>query len=394
MYADLEDKYNRVCNTVPQILLGDTYIGGYTDFVEYIKPRIDYERFEKICDILVRNLNRVIDINYYPVPETERSNFKMRPLGIGVQGFTQMLLKMGYSFESAEAKVLNKEVFEAMQYYCLKASCAVSRERKAVMDTVEFQEYAKGATEPRFEYNGDYFTRDEVASDLGAYERFRGSPLSEGIFQHEKYGVPASSLFLGKEKWDALREDIMKYGVRNSLLVALMPTASTSQILGNTECFEPITSNIYTRRTLAGDFVVLNRNLVDDLLEIGLWSKEMKDKIIAENGSIANITGISAQLKEMYKTVWEIKQKTIIDLCADRAPFICQTQSMNLFFEEPKIGTLGSALIYGWKRGLKTGSYYIRSRPKIQAQQFTIDPKLKEKVFEEEAPHVCESCSG
>jgi ribonucleoside-diphosphate reductase alpha chain len=394
MYADLEDKYNRVCNTVPQILLGDAYIGGYTDFVEYAKPRVDYERFEQICDILVRNLNRVIDINYYPVPETERSNFKMRPLGIGVQGFTQMLLKMGYSFESAEAKVLNKQVFEAMQYYCLKASCAVARERKAVMDTVEFQEYAKNAMEPRFEYNGDYFTSAEVASGLGAYERFRGSPLSEGIFQHEKYGVPASSLFLGKEKWDALRGDIMKYGVRNSLLVALMPTASTSQILGNTECFEPITSNIYTRRTLAGDFVVLNRNLVDDLLEIGLWSKEMKDKLISENGSIANIGNLPANMKDMYKTVWEIKQKTIIDLCADRAPFICQTQSMNLFFEEPKIGTLGSALIYGWKRGLKTGSYYVRSRPKIQAQQFTIDPKLKEKVFEEEAPHVCESCSG
>ena len=395
MYADLEDKYNRVCNTVPQILIGETYIGGFTDFVEYSRPRVDYDRLEQICDILVRNLNRVIDINYYPVPETERSNFKMRPLGIGVQGFTQMLLKMGYSFESAEAKVLNKEVFEAMQYYCLKASCAVSRERKAVMESVEFQEYAKCATDPRFEYGGDYFTSDEVASGLGAYERFRGSPLSDGIFQHEKYGVLASSLFLGKEKWDALKADIMKYGVRNSLLVALMPTASTSQILGNTECFEPITSNIYTRRTLAGDFVVLNRNLVDDLLDVGLWSKEMKDKLISENGSIANIGGIPARMKEMYKTVWEIKQKTIIDLCADRTPFICQTQSMNLFFEEPKIGTLGSALIYGWKRGLKTGSYYIRSRPKIQAQQFTIDPKLKEKVFEEEvAPHVCESCSG
>jgi ribonucleotide reductase alpha subunit len=394
MYADLGAKYNRVCNTVPQILLGDTYIGGYTDLVEYAKPRIDYGRFEQICDILVRNLNRVIDINYYPVPETERSNFKMRPLGIGVQGFTQMLLKMGYSFESNDAKVLNKEVFEAMQYYCLKASCAVARERKAVMETLEFQEYAKSTVELRFEYGGDYFTRAEVASGLGAYERFKGSPLSEGIFQHEKYGVPADKLFLGKEMWDSLRTDIMKYGVRNSLLVALMPTASTSQILGNTECFEPITSNIYTRRTLAGDFVVLNRNLVDDLLEIGLWSKEMKDKIIAENGSIANIVSLSARMKEMYKTVWEIKQKTIIDLCADRAPFICQTQSMNLFFEEPKIGTLGSALIYGWKRGLKTGSYYIRSRPKIQAQQFTIDPKLKEKVFEEEAPHICESCSG
>lgn len=394
MYADLGAKYDRVCNTVPQILLGDAYIGGYTEFVEYSKPSIDYGSFEQICDILVRNLNRVIDINYYPVPETERSNFKMRPLGIGVQGFTQMLLKMGYSFESNEAKVLNKEVFEAMQYYCLKASCAVARERNCVMETVEFQEYAKSAVEPRFEYGGDYFTHAEVETSMGAYERFRGSPLSEGIFQHEKYGVPADKLFLGKEIWDSLRDNIMKYGVRNSLLVALMPTASTSQILGNTECFEPITSNIYTRRTLAGDFVVLNRNLVDDLLEIGLWSKEMKDKIIAENGSIANIVGLSARMKEMYKTVWEIKQKTIIDLCADRAPFICQTQSMNLFFEEPKIGTLGSALIYGWKRGLKTGSYYIRSRPKIQAQQFTIDPKMKEKVFEEELSHICESCSG
>ncbi len=389
MYADLRVKYD----TVPQILIGETYIGGYTDFVEYSKPRIDYGRLEKICDILVRNLNRVIDINYYPVPETERSNFKMRPLGIGVQGFAQMLLKMGYSFESNDAKILNKQVFEAMQYYCLNASCSIARERYAVMESVEFKEYTKRNVKTRFEYNGDYFTSDEVISGLGAYERFRGSPLSKGIFQHEKYGVPANSLFLGKEKWDTLRTDIMKYGVRNSLLVALMPTASTSQILGNTECFEPITSNIYTRRTLAGDFVVLNRYLVNDLLEIGNWSKEMKDKIIANNGSIANIEGIPSHMKEMYKTVWEIKQKTIIDLCAERAPFICQTQSMNLFFEEPNIKTLGSALIYGWKRGLKTGSYYIRSRPKIQAQQFTIDPKLKEKVFEEDN-HICHSCSG
>jgi len=184
----------------------------------------------------------------------------------------------------------------------------------------------------------------------------------------------------------------MRYGVRNSLLVALMPTASTSQILGNNECFEPITSNIYTRRTLAGDFVVLNKYLVRDLVRDGVWNRELKDLIIAENGSIANLTFLPEKMRELYKTVWEIKQKTLIDLSADRTPFVCQTQSLNLFFEEPRVGTLGSALIYGWKRGLKTGSYYIRSRPRVQAQQFTVDPRLKEKVMQ--SYEVCESCSG
>jgi ribonucleoside-diphosphate reductase alpha chain len=229
---------------------------------------------------------------------------------------------------------------------------------------------------------------------MGAYEKFQGSPLSSGIFQWEKYGIQPNDLFLGKDKWNQLRVDIMKYGIRNSLLVALMPTASTSQILGNTECFEPITSNIYTRRTLAGDFIVLNRFLVDNLLSIGKWTKETKDMIISENGSIANMMHLPDKMREMYKTVWEIKQKSIIDLAADRSPFVCQTQSMNLFFEEPKIGTLGSALIYGWKKGLKTGSYYIRSRPKIQAQQFTIDPKLRDKIMENNSTNICDSCSG
>jgi len=207
--------------------------------------------------------------------------------------------------------------------------------------------------------------------------------MQQGIFQWEKFGVTDS--FIGKEKWEGLRKNI----VRNSLLTALMPTASTSQILGNNECFEPITSNIYTRRTLAGDFVVLNRYLVRDLMKLGVWNKEVKDMIIVENGSVSNLTFLPQNIRDKYKTVWEIKQKSLIDLSADRAPYICQTQSLNLFFEEPKVSTLGSALIYGWKKGLKTGSYYIRSRPKVQAQQFTIDPRIKVQEYE-----VCESCSG
>jgi ribonucleoside-diphosphate reductase alpha chain len=382
-------------NTVPQIFVGDYHIGGYTDLVKYLKPSINYGRLEEICEVLVRNLNKVIDINYYPVVETARSNFRHRPLGIGVQGFSDLLFKLGFSFESDDAKMVNKQLFEAIQYYCLKASCKIAKEREEVL-----MEYRGKSLElpmdrdvdlPLVELGGHRFTLNELKLERyrGAYLTFEGSPLSRGEFQWEKCGV--TELFMGIEKWEELRRDIMKYGVRNSLLTALMPTASTSQILGNNECFEPITSNLYTRRTLAGDFVVLNKYLVRDLVRDGLWSRELKDMIVAENGSIANMTFFPDKMRELYKTVWEIKQKCLIDLSADRTPFICQTQSLNLFFEEPKVGTLGSALIYGWKRGLKTGCYYIRSRPKVQAQQFTVDPKLKEKLSNYE---VCESCSG
>lgn len=385
---------NKKFNTVPQIFIGDNHIGGYTDLVKYLKPKVNYDKLEEICETLVRNLNKVIDINFYPVVETSRSNFRHRPLGIGVQGFSCMLFKLGIPFESEEAKIINKQIFEAIQYYCLKASCKIAKEREVVIK--EFlSQYIELPVDrdldlPCVEYKGQRFTQNELKLEKyqGAYLTFEGSPLSQGYFQWEKCGV--TDLFIGIEKWDELRKDIMTYGVRNSLLTALMPTASTSQILGNNECFEPITSNIYTRRTLAGDFVVLNKYLVRDLIRDGLWCRELKDLIVAENGSVANLSFLPDKTRELYKTVWEIKQKALIDLSADRTPFICQTQSLNLFFEEPKVGTLGSALIYGWKRGLKTGSYYIRSRPKVQAQQFTIDPKIKEKFNYE----VCESCSG
>ena len=353
--------------TVPQIYINNQHIGGYTDLVKFLKPVINQERLRDVCHVIVRNLNKVIDINYYPVKETERSNHRHRPLGIGVQGLSDLFFKLRIPFESEEAKQLNKIIFELIQYYCMEESCNLSKERENI------------SIKNR---NHHMFTPEEMelTEYIGSYSSFKGSPLSKGIFQFESMGIKLEDTYL-KEKWNKLRKKILKYGIRNSLLVALMPTASTSQILGNNECFEPITSNIYTRRTLAGDFIIINNYLVNDLQKRNMWTKEVKDMIISANGSVQNFDFITPEEKELYKTVWEIKQKSLIDLSADRTPFICQTQSLNLFFEEPKNNTLGSALLYGWKKGLKTGAYYIRSRPKVQAQQFTIEPI------------ICESCT-
>ena len=388
-----EIKYEKITEhdhrMVPQIFFGNEHIGGYTDLVKYLRPTINTERLRDVCHTIVRNLNRVIDVNYYPVEETRRSNFRHRPLGIGVQGLADFFFKMRIPFESEEAKHANKVLFELIQYYCLEASCILAEDRENVVLQYRTQ----------FEKVGDVyiwenyeFTEEEMelTNYMGAYSTFKGSPLSKGIFQFESMGIKLENTML-KEKWNNLRERILIHGIRNSLLVALMPTASTSQILGNTECFEPITSNIYTRRTLAGDFVVVNQYLVRDLMAKGEWSREIKDRIIAANGSVQHLECLTQEEKELYKTVWEIKQKALIDLSADRTPFICQTQSLNLFFEEPKNTTLGSALIYGWRRGLKTGAYYIRSRPKVQAQQFTIEPKA---VQSGENIIICESCSS
>jgi len=367
---------------VPQIFFGKEHIGGYTDLVRYLRPMINTERLRNVCHTIVRNLNRVIDVNYYPVEETRRSNFRHRPLGIGVQGLADFFFKMRIPFESEEAKYANKMLFELIQFYCLEASCEIAEERENIVLQYRAQ-FEK--VEDTYVWNNHTFTEEEMklTEYMGAYATFHGSPLSKGVFQFESMGGSVNDTML-KEKWNHLRERIMLHGVRNSLMVALMPTASTSQILGNTECFEPITSNIYTRRTLAGDFVVVNQYLVQDLMARGTWSREIKDQIIAANGSVQHLSCLTQEEKELYKTVWEIKQKALIDLSADRTPFVCQTQSLNLFFEEPKNTTLGSALIYGWRRGLKTGAYYIRSRPKVQAQQFTIEPKAVQ----------CESCSS
>lgn len=308
-------------------------------FVDEEKMTFDHEHLIKVVGMAVKNLNKVIDLNYYPVPETKTSNMRHRPLGIGVQGLADVFCMLRMPFDSPEAKALNIEIFETIYYGACVASC-------------------------------------EMAKRDGAYSTFDGSPMSEGKFQFDLWDVKPSDRY----DWDSLRTDIMEHGVRNSLLVALMPTASTSQIMGCNECFEPFTSNIYTRRTIAGDFVVVNKYLIKDLENLGLWSVDIKNNIIANNGSIQNINGIPDDIKKLYKTAWELKQKVLIDLSADRAPFVCQTQSMNLFFEEPTQKILTSALFHGWRRGLKTGCYYIRSRPKNQAQQFTIDPSLVEKI--------------
>ncbi len=338
----------------------------------------NFDKLIEVVGIVVENLNKVIDVNYYPVDECKVSNFKMRPLGIGVQGLADVFFKLRYPFDSESAKKLNVEIFEAMYYGAMKKSC-------------------------------------ELAKIHGAYEMFQGSPLSQGKFQFDLWNVKPSS----KYDWESLRKDVMQFGVRNSLLLSIMPTASSASILGFNECIEPITSNIYSRRTLAGDNIMINNYLVDDLIRLGLWNKTMKDTIIAHNGSIQFIENIPTEIKNLYKTVWEMKQSVIVKMCADRGPFICQTQSMNLFFEEPTHEQLTNALFTGWKLGLKTGSYYIRTRPKTQAQKFTIAPELmvnskrkreedgedkekkKSKPTEEEKlacsrenPGACEMCSS
>lgn len=326
--------------------------------------KYDFKKLEEVAGQVVRNLDKAIDINLYPVPETSFSNFKHRPLGIGVQGLADVFAIMRFPYDSPEALKLNNLIFETIYYGCMKASI-------------------------------------ELAKKNGAYETFKGSPLSEGKFQFDLWNVKPSDRY----DWDELRKDVMKHGARNSLLTACMPTASTSQILGNIECFEPITSNMYVRRTLSGDFIVSNKYMIRDLYKLGMWDKALKDQIILNNGSIQNIEGIPENLKKLYKTSWELKQKSLMDLSIGRGPFICQTQSLNLFFEEPTIKILTSALFYAWKGGLKTGVYYVRSRPKTQAQQFTIDPKLiKNKVVQEKqekskktyvcTDDVCYACSG
>ena len=339
-------KNSNLCNEIVQYSSSEEYAVctlaslSLPAFLTEDGATFDFEKLKEVTGVVVRNLNRIIDINYYPLPETKRSNMRHRPMGIGVQGLADVFARMGFAFDSDEARALNRRIFETMYFGALTMS-------------------------------------HTLALQQGAYSTFQGSPLSKGQFQFDLWGVKPTL------DWESLRADIMRDGVANSLLIALMPTASTSQILGNNECFEPITSNIYTRRTIAGDFIVINKYLVKDLMKLGLWSPQLKDAIIANDGSVQNIQEIPGAIKNLYKTVWEIKQKVIIDYAIERGPFICQTQSMNLFFSQPDQTNLSSALFYGWKGGLKTGCYYIRSKPRATAQKFTIEPEV-----------ACESCSA
>ncbi|TNE99356.1 MAG: ribonucleoside-diphosphate reductase subunit alpha [Deltaproteobacteria bacterium] len=312
-------------------------------FVNEKSQTYDHKKLFDVVYRMTKNLNRIIDINYYPIPEAKNSNMRHRPIGLGVQGLADTFIKMRLPFESTEALELNAEIFETIYFAALTAS-------------------------------------KDAAKLEGPYETYQGSPASQGQLQFDLWGVTPS----GKNwDWNELKAEIAEHGLRNSLLVAPMPTASTSQILGNTECFEPITSNIYVRRVLSGEFAVVNRYLVKDLIDAGLWSDKMRNAIIAQNGSIQNIEEIPEDLKKLYKTVWEIKQRAIIDLAQARSPYIDQGQSMNVHMEEPNFGKLSSMHFYAWKAGLKTGMYYLRTRAAVNAVQFTVDKKGDDKVQEE-----------
>ena len=316
----------------------------------FLRPdnTIDYDRLHEVVAVIVRNLNRVIDINYYPTVETRRSNMRHRPIGIGVQGLADILARMRLPWESQEAAALNRQLFEHIYYAALTESC-------------------------------------RLATEEGAYETFAGSPASQGLLQMDLWTdattttttttatTAAESTVLD---WPTLRARIQEKGLRNSLLMAPMPTASTSQILGNNECIEPFTSNIYVRRTQAGDFTVVNKYLISDLMQRELWTPMLKDQIIAANGSIQALPTIPADLKELYKTVWEIKQRALIDMAAERGRFICQSQSLNLYLQQPTIAKLSSMHFYAWKRGLKTGVYYMHTKTLVDAIKFTVDPSL------------------
>jgi ribonucleoside-diphosphate reductase alpha chain len=298
----------------------------------------DHQKLFDVTYEATKNLNKIIDRNYYPVPEARNSNMRHRPIGLGIQGLADTFILLRLPFESEEAKNLNKEIFETLYY----ASMTCSK---------------------------------DLAKQFGSYETYEGSPVSKGVFQYDMWDVTPGQRW----EWDVLKEEVAKYGVRNSLLLAPMPTASTSQILGNNECFEPYTSNLYTRRVLSGEFIVVNKHLLKDLVKLGLWNEGMKNKVIAANGSIQDIEEIPENIRNLYRTVWEMSMKDILDMAADRGAYICQSQSLNLFMQNPNFGKLTSMHFYAWKKGLKTGMYYLRTKAAVDAIKFTVDAEMRQK---------------
>jgi len=354
-YKETNEKENLTeeikINSVPQIYINDKRIGGYIELLQKIKPSYDFELLHKITKIVTHNLNKVIDINFYPTKKTEVSNKKHRPVGIGVQGLADTFAMMNLPFACDESKKLNKLIFETIYHAALEASV-------------------------------------DIAIEDNPYSSFEGSPASNGILQYDMWNVEPTNRY----NWKQLKNNIKKYGLRNSLLVAPMPTASTSQILGNNECFEPFTSNIYVRRTLAGEFIIVNKHLIKELIENYEWNEDIKNSIIKNGGSIQHLK-LPKHILEKYKTVWEISMKEIIDMSADRGAYICQSQSLNLWMKEPKYDKLTSMHMYAWKKGLKTGLYYLRTEAKAAPQQFTIEPeKIESKDLEDDG--ICDMCSG
>lgn len=354
MFEKMLEEYGQQEKTVPKIVLQNSKVYGFTDFwLKHLQPDFDFEELQHRVQVLVGNMNKIIDKNFYPTPETELSNRRHRPIGIGVQGLADLFCRLYIPFDSEQARYLNRKIFETMYYTALKTS----------------REYA-------------------IKNDL-VYSTFKGSPLSQGQF-HFDLCPNFDTDTLQQEPtydWDTLRKDIVKDGVANSLFIAPMPTASTSQILYQNECFEPFTSNLYVRRTLAGEHTIFNKYLVQDLQHVGLWHQETIDHLIVHKGSVQNLTQLPLSIRQIYRTAWEIPQKSLIDMAAERQWFIDQSQSFNLFVAEPSLEKLTKIHFYGWKRGLKTGSYYIRTKPQHFSQNFTIDPKKEEEL-------TCTTCSA
>jgi ribonucleoside-diphosphate reductase alpha chain len=331
-----------------------------------IDGKFDHQKLYDITYVATKNLNKIIDINYYPVIEAQNSNFRHRPIGLGVQGLADTFILLRMPFDSEEARGLNKDIFETIYFAAMTAS-------------------------------------KDLAEKLGPYETFADSPTSKGIFQFDMWGVTPTS---GRWNWENLKREVKKHGVRNSLLVAPMPTASTSQILGNNECFEPYTSNIYTRRVLSGEFVVVNKHLMKDLIKLNLWNDKIKNEVIVNNGSIQNVESIPQNIKDLYRTVWEIKQKSLLEMSADRGAYICQSQSLNIHMTDPNFGKLTSLHFAAWKLGLKTGMYYLRTKAAVDAIKFTVDKaeaapimisadqKASDMACSLDNPESCEACGS
>lgn len=401
------DKEQYKFGTVPQLIVGDKLVGGFTAVLDLLRNRFDYALLHKVVKVITRNLNKVIDVNFYPTEKARRSNLYHRPIGIGVQGLADAFILMDIAFYSDAAKDINTRIFETIYHAALEQSMELARDRRAAIEFLR-EEYMSSWTFKTShdlcqEYEVfDFITassietmmNEEKVTDLlqrykpirreietidlygGSYSSFAGSPASQGVLQFDLWHISPSS---GRYDWATMKADIQKYGLRNSLLVAPMPTASTSQILGNNECFEPLTSNIYTRRTLAGEFVLANKYLIQELIELGIWTQEIKNQMIVNKGSIQAIDAIPKFVKEKYKIVWEIPMKHLIDMARDRGAFVCQSQSLNLWLRDPDAKSLTNMHFYSWNAGLKTGMYYLRRKPKAQPQQFTIAPAKNER---------------
>jgi len=386
-YSNSEE--TAVCN------LASIALPAFIKTIEDEKVEFDFVKLHEVTKVVTNNLNNIIDVNFYPTDKTRRSNMRHRPIGIGVQGLADVFFKMNMAFHSDEAKQLNKDIFETMYHAALEQSNDIAIDRYNIVKEKSYD--TKDVDTSVYELFNEYEkplldVMNDAGTSVGSYTSFVGSPMSKGIFQFDMWKVTPSDRY----DWTALKESIMKYGTRNSLLMAPMPTASTSQILGYNECIEPITSNIYSRRTIAGEFVLANKYLMNDLIKLELWNEKLKNNIVANKGSIQHLEVIPQEIRDKYKTVWEMPMRHLIDMAADRGAYICQSQSLNLWLEDPNYSNLTSMHFYSWSKGLKTGIYYLRRRARHHAQQFTIEPEKAQIVnpVEDVEDEICEMCSA